>query len=65
VQFRFRLKKGNQWLRRNLQVEPRSIYLLRGSARSEWEHSIPGVEKLRYSITFRNVIENQDARDPQ
>jgi alkylated DNA repair dioxygenase AlkB len=56
--FRFRLKKGNRWLRRNLQVEPRSIYLLRGSARSEWEHSIPGVEKLRYSITFRNVIEN-------
>jgi alkylated DNA repair dioxygenase AlkB len=55
--FRLRLKSGNQWLRRNLQVEPRSIYLLRGPARSEWEHSIPGVENLRYSITFRNIIE--------
>jgi alkylated DNA repair dioxygenase AlkB len=59
--FRLRLKKGIHWLRRNLQLEPRSIYLLRGPARSEWEHSIPGVEQLRYSITFRNVIENQNA----
>jgi alkylated DNA repair dioxygenase AlkB len=59
--FRLRLKKGNRWLRSNLQVEPRSIYLLRGPARSEWEHSIPGAKQLRYSITFRNVIENQNA----
>jgi alkylated DNA repair dioxygenase AlkB len=55
--FRLRLKTGHRWLRRNLTVEPRSIYLLRGPARSEWEHSIPGVENLRYSITFRNVLE--------
>jgi alkylated DNA repair dioxygenase AlkB len=33
------------------------VYLLRGPARTEWEHSIPGVESLRYSITFRNVLE--------
>jgi hypothetical protein len=31
--------------------------LLRGPSRTEWEHSIPGVESLRYSITFRNVLE--------
>jgi alkylated DNA repair dioxygenase AlkB len=55
--FRLRLKTGNRWERRSLQVEPRSIYFLRGPARSDWEHSIPGVEKLRYSITFRNIIE--------
>jgi alkylated DNA repair dioxygenase AlkB len=58
--FRLRLKAGDRWQRRNLTAEPRSIYLLRGPARSEWEHSIPGVESLRYSITFRNVLE-QDA----
>ena len=29
---------------------------LRGPSRTEWEHSIPGVENLRYSITFRNVL---------
>ena len=55
--FRLRLKTGHRWLRRNLTVEPRSVYLLRGPARSVWEHSIPGVEILRYSITFRNVLE--------
>jgi alkylated DNA repair dioxygenase AlkB len=55
--FRLRLKKGTRWERRNLTAAPRSIYLLRGPARTEWEHSIPAVEKLRYSITFRNVLE--------
>jgi alkylated DNA repair dioxygenase AlkB len=55
--FRLRLKAGGRWERRNLTAEPRSIYLLRGPSRTEWEHSIPGVESLRYSITFRNVLE--------
>jgi alkylated DNA repair dioxygenase AlkB len=36
-------------------AEPRSAYLLSGPARSEWEHSIPAVDALRYSITFRNL----------
>jgi alkylated DNA repair dioxygenase AlkB len=40
-----------------MKVEPRSIYLLRGPSRSEWEHSIPAVDALRYSLTFRNVLE--------
>jgi alkylated DNA repair dioxygenase AlkB len=34
-------------------VAPRSIYLLRGSARWEWQHSVPPTPALRYSITFR------------
>jgi alkylated DNA repair dioxygenase AlkB len=59
--FRLRRKAGKSWQRRNLTAEPRSVYLLRGPARSDWEHSIPGVESLRYSITFRNVLEE----DPQ
>jgi len=54
--FRLRLKTGTSWERRNLIAEPRSVYLLRGPSRTEWEHSIPGVENLRYSITFRNVL---------
>jgi len=36
-----------------LQVEPRSIYLMRGAARWGWQHSVPPVEALRWSITFR------------
>jgi alkylated DNA repair dioxygenase AlkB len=51
--FRFRRKAGAGWERAALTAEPRSIYLLRGSARSEWQHSIPSVSQLRYSITFR------------
>lgn len=36
-----------------LQLEPRSIYVLRGSARWAWQHSIEPTPQLRYSITFR------------
>ncbi|HKA17572.1 MAG TPA: alpha-ketoglutarate-dependent dioxygenase AlkB, partial [Blastocatellia bacterium] len=52
---RLRRKVGEKWERANMTVEPCSAYLLSGEARSSWEHSIPGVESLRYSITFRSV----------
>jgi alkylated DNA repair dioxygenase AlkB len=53
--FRLRRKTASGWERYSLTVEPRSAYLLRGTARSQWEHSIPAVEALRYSITFRSL----------
>jgi alkylated DNA repair dioxygenase AlkB len=53
--FRFRRRAGARWERASLTVEPRSAYLLRGPARTEWEHSIPAVDALRYSITFRTL----------
>lgn len=53
--FRLRRKTGSTWERYSLTVEPRSAYLLRGVARAQWEHSIPGVDSLRYSITFRSL----------
>ena len=52
--FRLRRKAGDGWQRAALALEPRSVYLLEGSARTDWEHSIPAVTALRYSITFRN-----------
>ena len=52
--FRLRRKVGGQWKRASIVAEPRSAYLLSGPARTEWEHSIPAVDELRYSITFRN-----------
>jgi len=55
---RFRRKQGAKWQRFTLTAEPRSIYLLRGAARDEWEHSIPPVEALRYSITLRTLRPN-------
>jgi alkylated DNA repair dioxygenase AlkB len=53
--FRFRRKAGVKWERASLIAQPRSAYLLRGAARTEWEHSIPAVDTLRYSITFRSL----------
>jgi alkylated DNA repair dioxygenase AlkB len=53
--FRMRRKQGSGWERRALEVEPRSIYVLDGSARQDWEHSIPPAQALRYSITFRSL----------
>ena len=53
--FRLRRKAGAKWQRHALILEPRSAYLLRGPARTEWEHSIPAAESLRYSVTFRTV----------
>jgi alkylated DNA repair dioxygenase AlkB len=52
--FRFRRKSGAKWERASVVLEPRSVYLLSGPARTEWEHSIPEMDSLRYSITFRN-----------
>jgi alkylated DNA repair dioxygenase AlkB len=52
---RFRRKAGAKWERRSLTAQPRSAYILQGVARKEWEHSIPAVADLRYSITFRSL----------
>jgi len=40
-----------------LVLERRSGYVLGGSARSAWQHSIPATKALRYSITFRSLRE--------
>jgi alkylated DNA repair dioxygenase AlkB len=52
---RMRFQRGEADERRvwELALEPRSAYVLGGPARSEWQHSIPPVPGLRYSITFR------------
>jgi alkylated DNA repair dioxygenase AlkB len=52
---RFRRAKGTRWIRASQRLEPRSIYILEGEARSAWEHSVPPVDALRYSLTFRTV----------
>jgi alkylated DNA repair dioxygenase AlkB len=36
-----------------LTVRPRSVYLLHGPARWDWQHSVAATKQLRYSITFR------------
>ena len=52
---RFRRKRGERWERHTIRAAPRSAYLLRGAARTEWEHSLAPVATLRYSATFRTL----------
>jgi alkylated DNA repair dioxygenase AlkB len=55
--FRLRRAVNDTWERVNIVAEPRSAYLLSGPSRTEWEHSIPPVDALRYSVTFRKLRE--------
>jgi alkylated DNA repair dioxygenase AlkB len=55
ARLRFRRKQATGWERQSFVAAPRSAYLLRGPARAIWEHSIPPMEELRYSITFRTL----------
>jgi len=52
---RFRRRTPSGFQRANLEVMPRSAYLLAGEARHDWEHSIPPGQSLRFSITFRTL----------
>jgi alkylated DNA repair dioxygenase AlkB len=58
---RFRRADGRGWARVSQAVAPRSIYVLSGEARTEWEHSIPPLDKLRYSLTFRTLSDDASA----
>jgi alkylated DNA repair dioxygenase AlkB len=53
--FRTRRKRDTGWERAAIRLDRRSVYLMRGPSRWEWEHSIPAVDGLRYSITFRSM----------
>ena len=54
---RMRFQRRAQDVRRvfELELAPRSAYVLSGASRSAWQHSIPPVKSLRYSITFRTL----------
>jgi alkylated DNA repair dioxygenase AlkB len=56
---RLRLPTDTGWMRRSQTVEPRSIYILEGESRTRWEHSIPAVDSLRYSLTFRTLAKSK------
>ncbi len=60
---RFRRPRGAGWERISHIVQPRSIYLISGEARTEWEHSVPPVARLRYSINFRTLSKSPDSRN--
>lgn len=39
----------------SIELQPRSIYLMSGASRESWQHSIPPVKELRYSIMLRTL----------
>ena len=54
--FRFRRRVSRDTFERfSIKLDPRSVYILHGESRYEWQHSIPPVDVLRYSITFRTL----------
>jgi len=46
----------------SLTVKRRSLYIMQGAARSEWEHSISPVKQVRYSVTLRTLKQSNQAK---
>lgn len=52
---KLRRKEGERYIVSARTVEPRSLYILAGAARWQWQHSIPPTTALRYSISMRTL----------
>jgi DNA oxidative demethylase len=57
AQARLRLRQGagEERVVHELLLEPRSAYVLAGESRWKWEHHVPPLKELRYSVTFRSL----------
>lgn len=58
----FRLKPHDKKLQNRSSIisfplRRRSLYIMQGPARTDWQHSIPAVKRVRYSITLRTLRE--------
>jgi len=56
--FRFRPYEKSKQNRKaiiSVALQPRSLYIISGKARTDWEHSIPTLKQIRYSITVRTL----------
>jgi alkylated DNA repair dioxygenase AlkB len=52
---RFQRGRGGRRETRAVTLAPRSVYVLTGEARQQWQHSIPPMRAPRYSVTFRTL----------
>jgi alkylated DNA repair dioxygenase AlkB len=57
--------RGRRAATHEIHLTPRSAYLMTGESRSAYEHSIPPVAELRYSITFRTLRAGRSLRLPR
>ena len=55
VRLRFRRRAGDPPKPIDVDVAPRSAYLLRGEARWQWQHAITSTPAERWSVTFRTL----------
>jgi alkylated DNA repair dioxygenase AlkB len=53
LRLRRRTREGFE--RRSVELPPRSLYLLTGEVREQWEHSIAPMDVVRRSITLRTM----------
>jgi alkylated DNA repair dioxygenase AlkB len=60
---RLRRKAGDAWERCSAYIAPRSAYLLHGSVRDDWQHSIAPMDLRRYSVTLRTFRPGKGAKD--
>jgi DNA oxidative demethylase len=58
---RFQSGTGAARVTSAIELPPRSLYLLTGEARTNWQHMIPPTRELRYSITFRTLRERTNS----
>jgi DNA oxidative demethylase len=59
---RFRRQAGGERRTAELELAPRSGYVLSGEARTKWQHHLPPAKGLRYSITFRTLRKRDHSR---
>jgi hypothetical protein len=58
---RLRRREADRWERRSAFIAPRSVYLLHGVVRDDWQHSIEPLDVLRYSVTLRTFRQGKGA----
>lgn len=57
--FRLRPQEKIKQTRKNVisfPVKRRSLYIMQGEARTDWQHSIAPVKNTRYSVTLRTIL---------
>lgn len=57
ARFRLRRRVAEDFEVHALELAPGSAYVLGGEARKKWQHTLSPVKGLRYSITFRTVVD--------
>lgn len=54
--------RGSTRTSHSIDLTPRSVYVMSGTARLEWQHRVPPVRSERYSLTFRIVLDAEGER---